>query len=346
MRRPVLLLWAALLCATAAVGVNRLLWPTRSAAVADRSKAKPEQLLVVPEGHDSFGEVWESKDFTWSFPVMNRGDRPVTVASVTGSCNCLSVSPEKFTIEPGQTRVITARIDFTVKPRKDENAALALDYLTSDEAGQLKPGGQWVLSGKARPLVMPAAPLDFGRQSVLAQPLKPLSVEARFGAKLDYAMAESLIPGVGAEVIPGPDDRYRLVLTPTAEFPVGRVEGAILLKIKPDSEAERTEQIPVAGLIVPDVEASPPAYPGGGRLVGEWFEFDVAVSSISQNPFTVVGVKAVGDGLSVTAKDGRYVVRQDCLAEGEQSGRVEFEVEGTDGRYTVSVAVDYTGFRD
>jgi hypothetical protein len=172
-----------------------------------------------------------------------------------------------------------------------------------------------------------------------------LSVEARFGAKLDYVTVDSLSPSIRAEVVPGPEYRYRLVLTPTTMFPVGRVNAAVLLKVKPVSDAEWSDRIAVAGLIVPDVEASPPAYPGGGRLVGEQFEFDVAVSSNSHSPFSIVGVKTVGSGLSVTAKDGRYIVRQDCLAEGEQSGRVEFEVEGIDGRYSTSVTVDYTGFR-
>lgn len=190
------------------------------------------------------------------------------------------------------------------------------------------------------------APLDFGRWSALAQPLKPLSVGVKFGAMVDQVTVEPLGSCLRAEVAcTGPDGRYQLVVAPAGTFAVGRLETAVLLRAKLASGEERVEQIPVSGSIVRDVEPSPPAYPGGGRSVGESFEFDVALSSATQSPFTVVGVKAVGDGLSAAPRDGGYVVRQKCLAEGVQSGRIEFEVEAADGRYTTSVAVDYTGFQ-
>ncbi|MBX9583362.1 MAG: DUF1573 domain-containing protein [Gemmataceae bacterium] len=308
--------------------------------------AKPADPVVVPDGRGWFGEVWLTNDFAWSFPVVNRAERPVSVRNVTGSCNCLSVTPRDFTVEPGESQTVEVRIDFTVKPRKDENAAFALDYEYSAGPESAPREGRWVLSGKVRPLLALSAPLHLGRRSVLAQPLPPLSVEGRTATAHASVTATPVGPGLRAEVVYGDaDDRFRLTVTPSEAYPVGRVERAVLLKVELASGEVRTERIPVTGLIVPDAEPSPLGYPAGGRLVGETFEFDVTLSSATGTPFSVVGVRAVGDGLAVTPADGRYIVRQTCTAEGVQAGRIDFEVEAADGRYMTTVAVDYTGFR-
>jgi hypothetical protein len=137
----------------------------------------------------------------------------------------------------------------------------------------------------------------------------------------------------------------QLVLSVPEKLPLGAVESTVQFKAKLSKGGEWASSLPVSGRIVPDVEASPPAFPGGGRTIGESFEFDVSLSSLARKPFSVRSAKAVGNGLSVTAKEGRYVVRQDCVAVGEQAGMIEFEIEGADGRYATKVAVNYTGLR-
>jgi hypothetical protein len=344
--RRTLLLAGVVVLALAAVGLTRrdALFP--GSPTPHTATAEPEQLLVIPDGRDSFGEVWLSKDFAWTFPVVNRGDQPVAVRDAIGSCTCLSVSPRRFTLQPGQTQVITAHIDLTMKHRQDGPSGFVITYEVADDAGQSKLGGKWVVTGNVRTLVMLDKPLDFGRRSVLAQPLKPVSVVARFGTKVDSVTAQSASPELRAEITPrGPDGRYLLTLTPTGRFPVGPLNTAVVLKIKPASGDERSERLSVAGQIIPDVEASPPSYPGGGQLIGTALEFDVSVSSGSGQPFAVVGVKTVGDGLSVAGSAGRYVVRQACRAAGPHTGRIDFEVTGIDGRYVTSVTVDYTGLQ-
>lgn len=256
-----------------------------------------DQSVIVPAGKDWFGDVWESSDFAWSFPVVNTSSQAVTVTNVTGSCTCLSVSPTGFTLEPGQTQVVNARFDFTAKPRQDDDATFPLSYQAADGSGQLR-DGRWLLSGRVRKLVTLDRPLYLGRHSVLAQPLKPQSVEGRVAAPFESVTITPLTPGLRVEAGRGEtSDRFRLVVTPTERYPIGELKAAATLTVKLTSGESWSQRVMITGDIVPDVEPSPPAYPGGGRQVGETFEFEVSLASATGTPFTVADVKVIGEGL-------------------------------------------------
>ncbi|MBX9626047.1 MAG: hypothetical protein K2X82_19780, partial [Gemmataceae bacterium] len=85
--------------------------------------------------------------------------------------------------------------------------------------------------------------------------------------------------------------------TPTERYPIGELKAAATLTVKLTSGESWSQRVMITGDIVPDVEPSPPAYPGGGRQVGETFEFEVSLASATGTPFTVADVKVIGEGL-------------------------------------------------
>jgi hypothetical protein len=94
--------------------------------------------------------------------VENRCAEPVEVVQVSGSCNCMKIEPQAFTVAPGATKDITVTIDFTKKPSKDGRAAFGLTYMVKDEQKQMRVGGQWVLGGKSKKLIIQHGELNFG----------------------------------------------------------------------------------------------------------------------------------------------------------------------------------------
>jgi hypothetical protein len=56
----------------------------------------------MPPDTLNMGTVWEDERFTWNVPVENQDTVPIEVTSFSRTCNCLSIKPEAFVLEPGE----------------------------------------------------------------------------------------------------------------------------------------------------------------------------------------------------------------------------------------------------
>lgn len=346
--RLLLFLGTVAAIATVTVGVvfGRSLLVTPKPEVVPQT---PTALFVSPE-RLNFGRTWESPRFAWSFPVTNRGAERLTVEGIASSCSCLSVSPSRFTLAPGETVTVTAEVDLTAKPRESEDAAFVLTPLAKFASGAAHPKTQWTLSGKSRKLLTLDRRPTLGRVSVLDQPLKPVAVTVTSAIPLDGGIgAKSDNPNVVAKCVPHPTNanKFTLELTAATKLPLGPVKGTVTL-----TPADRGEpNLPVAvvpfdALIVPDVECLPPAMLGGGHPVGSTFTQSVTLASLGNRPFKILSATADGAGLSVKQVRDEFLISQKCEQPGQQSGKVVFQVEAADGRYAITADVTYVGIQD
>ena len=311
--------------------------------------APPSALFVSPEKLD-FGRVWTTARFEWSFPVTNRGSEPLSVIGIGSSCSCLSVSPPRFDLKPGETTTVTAVVDLTAKPRTTDEAAFLLTPIVELESKTPHPKVEWVLTGKSQRLLTLDRPPTFGRVSVLDQPLKTVSITVTTAIPLDLGLAaKSDHPSVAAAIRHDPKDdkKYTLELSATKPLPLCPVKGTVTLTPSDRREAKLSViAVPFDALLVPDVECLPPAVLGGGHPVGATFTQSVTLASLGRRPFKELSVSADGAGLSVKQVGDEFLVTQQCQVAGQQTGKVVFQVEAADGRYAITADVTYVGVQD
>lgn len=83
------------------------LWWTRGTGLAPQSRLPP---LEVTTDRLDFGEVVETDRFLHEVPLRNASSAPLRVR-LEKQCDCAGVEPETLTLEPGETRRVTARLD-------------------------------------------------------------------------------------------------------------------------------------------------------------------------------------------------------------------------------------------
>ena len=343
-RRIVILLGVAALATVGVVfGRGLLVKPAKPEPVAE-----PPAVLFVPPEKLDFGRVWESNHFEWSFPVTNRGAEPLTVVGVGSSCSCLSVSPPRFSLKPGETTTVTAVVDLTAKKRPTDEAAFLLTPIVELASKATPPTVQWVVKGYSQRLLTLDRRPTFGRVSVLDQPLKPVSLLVSSAIPV-YLVAKSDHPTIEAVIrhTPGDLTKYRVELASQKPLPLGPVKGNLTLTPTDPTNAKLPAiTVPFDALIVPDVECLPPAVLGGGHKLGTTFTQSVSLASLGNRPFKVLSATAEGPGLSVIQDGSEYLITQVCQGAGQQTGKVVFQVEAADGRYAITAEVSYVGIQD
>jgi hypothetical protein len=344
MRRSVLLLCAAMLSA-AAVGANRFLWPTRSAAVAPG----PQVAVVVERTH--FGEVSESDRFEWTVPVENREPEAVAVTGIAGSCECMAVEPQQFTLEPGGRIDLRLTLDLRPRPEKRVEAdvwpfEVVLMPLFKPEPGKVRRSPEWKVSGRVRRVLDVPDEVSLGTHSEFAPALLPRSLVVIPKVPVRSLRAEVDRPDVAADVRSDPDrpDRFVVELTAKESWSLGLGDvawGVTLHPLAADGTELPPKTIRLTGRVVPDVRAEPPEVLYPARAVGDVVEEVVSLRSLTGTPFRVERVTAEGVGLGVEpVGDGAdYRMRLQLDSPGEHRGVVTFAVEARDRVYQVAVPV-------
>lgn len=340
---------AAMVCGSVLLttAVARLVSPSRPAQTLEGSSGST--LHVPPEGLN-FGRRWMAERFVWTFPVANHGHERVTVHSIAASCSCLSVSPDQFTLEPGESVSLSVTINLAAKARSDGDVALELIPRGVSAGGTPLPPNSWVIRGKAQHFATLDTPLNFGRVSVLEQPLKPLRAVVTTAVPLPEGLDASTTSDfaqVKLTPIPSEGCKYQFELSFSKPLPVGTTAGEITLTPRNGAGAALPiTTIPFAANLVPDVGCWPPSVEAGVHTVGESFTQTVRLESLSRRPFRLLSVSARGDGLSVRQVDGEVTITQECRGVGRQSGEVVLRVEAADGCYEVKTDVRYLGYRE
>jgi len=148
-------------------------------------------MLFVADRYLDFGDVCEDESFVWTMPIENRGSTPVCVESFRKTCNCMSVRPASFTVEPGERRQLELQIDLASRPQSSFTVGLWPRVIGNDGKPETTDIGMvWMIRGQVRRAIAIPQFAPVGQHSELAQPLAAFSVALR-----QFVDLESLTAG-------------------------------------------------------------------------------------------------------------------------------------------------------
>jgi hypothetical protein len=307
--------------------------------------------LWIPPEALSMGTIWESEEFAWTVPIENHEAAPVEVESFGTTCNCLSIEPKSFVLQPGEQRQLALKINLTSQVKETGQIAVGLWAKVKKETR--KPGEplgpEWRINAQVRQVLKFNRRLLYvGQYSELAQPLPIQTIPLEVLAPLESLSAQCDLVGFTAKVQGLQEGKPQVQLLSVTPRGIGPFEGTVTLR----PVLKRGEKLPVQrlqfeGKIVPDIEAVPPAVQVGGRILGETFEDVVVLRSLTGREIASVRAKPDGKGLEVELEPlqdkFRFRIRQKVVSAGESSNKVYFfaKVSGHDMECTLPVI--YTG---
>jgi hypothetical protein len=297
----------------------------------------------------NIGTVWETDHFEWILPIENREETLIEVESFSTTCNCMSIVPQSFILEPGARRELRLQINLgsQLKPTGEVSIHLLPQLKERGENSSAKKfSPEWKVTGQVRRVLAFDRDVYLGRHSELSQPLVLRTIPIEILVPLESLFAECDVPGLAASVERRDEGKAVLRLTPLSPLRTGAFEGTVSLKpVLKGGEPLPTQLMRCAGKIVPDVEAVPSAVQVGGRRLGETFEEEVVLRSLTGRAWVTVGADVEGDGLAVDPIEGsaRFRIRQKVCKAGSQSNRVFLQVHSAGREVAITVPVSYTG---
>jgi len=316
--------------------------------VSSRSASQPVAKFSVPEESLQVGTVWEDERFQTSIPVTNNEPFSVDVASFSASCDCLSIEPASFRIDPAETRKLSLCVDLTSQAAISEKFSVRFTpLLAHGPSGGPTRGPQWSLTGTVRrALLFQQKTYYLGRHSELAQPMPQLVIPVQAAVDLKALSVESDHPSISTEVGPNTAGNYTVTIRWLSELPVGPFNATVTLRpIHSTGDPLPVRRLLVQGTIVPDIETAPPTIAAGGRRIGETFEESVTIRSITGRALTDIQSKAEGAGLTVSELGGpsAYLVRQHVLGQGTVTNQVRFSAKTGGKPVSFCLPVNFTG---
>ncbi len=337
--RNIRLIGAVVLCVCAATGT---LWYRGTGATQARSHIS----LWVPEEALNIGDVWENEDLAVVLPIENRGTSEAVVKEFSRTCNCVTVTPNTFVLQPHERIDLRLEVDISTTTGKDLKVGLR-PILAAEPGGRKESMPAWKLVGRVRRPLKFERSVFLGRHSEFAQPLPAWTIPVEVLTPLESIDATCDDSRFVAKVdIPEKMGNAVLRLTQKAVLPVGAFEGTVILRPRATGgEVLPVRRLRFQGQIVSDIESIPPIFQVGSRQVGDTINEEVVLQSLTNRRFVIVQTETEGDGLSVEVleRNRRYRVKQRACAIGTQNNRVRFHGE-SEGRRTIFVLpVHYSG---
>jgi hypothetical protein len=307
--------------------------------------------LSVPAEKLDFAEVWETDRFAWTLPVENCGSERVAVTGVVGSCQCLTVEPQQFALDPGGR--IDLRLALDLRPRSGEKAesgvrpfSVVLMPIIKPEPGRVWRSPEWKVSGRVRRVLDAPDEVWLGTHSEFAPALLPRSVTVVPKVPVRSLRATVDRSDIVADVSADRERPDRFVVELTAKdggsYGPGDISWSVTLhSVAADGTELPPKTIRLTGRIVPDVRSEPLEVLFPARTVGDVVEEVVSLRSLTGTPFRIERMTTEGAGVSVEpmGEGAGYHVRLRLDSAGEHRGVVTFTVEARDRVYRVAVPV-------
>jgi hypothetical protein len=314
------------------------------------SNSEQPALTIDPQ-HLNFGEVWETDRFEWRLCIENRSQAPLAITGLGGSCTCLSLEPQQFTIEPGQQQRVHAVLNLHSRAAQSESQPHE-DFVAAFWAhvrGQEKPV-YWQLHGRIRRSLQTVDRLDLGSVSYRS----PAAAAQRFPVRILSGTIGTLEaePGSAAirtELQSNPNGRdFAVTIVPAQGLGKAKLNSTVILTpISHSGERFPSVRVPVTFEVGEEVQATPQFIQFGGREVGQEASEVITLRSVGGHNFRVRGFRTEGGGLSahrIEQGDATvYEVVRRFTAPGSFEGRVIFDVVLGDGE-SFEVPVPVRGF--
>lgn len=206
--------------------------------------------LAIEQSALDLGEVWETTGHPAQIPVRNSSSHPRTVRGFRKGCACVEVVPTGFTLRPGEAITLTVTADLTRRePQHRGQDRWPVAFAIEPEFADAAPSGSWSLTGTALGrLSLDTSHLKFGDDVASGGPPKSRAVRATAHVPLARVEVVPDPPVVSARVDEEGPGRYRLVVSPRADLPVGPFRSTVAVRaVTPDGAAHPAAPLEVSG---------------------------------------------------------------------------------------------------
>lgn len=289
-------------------------------------------LEINPEG-TQFGEAWAYEELDWSVSLRNPSRRTVKVFDLRASCGCASISPRRFSLNPGEEQTVGLVLRFPHPRNDDSKCRQPFNFtLTAIHEPNSAPPQRWSISGTVRrPLEFKPPQIDFMEDLTvgsLAQPRR-IAVSCLEPVTALEAVSESDAFRVDVHQVHGKPAEFLLDVTPLGTLPLGAFRTEVVIRPQLERGGLRPAiRVPVFGVVVPDVEATPAELLLGPLAVGKPEHRVVRIQSRSGRPITNICIESAGPGVSAVVErgnSGAFQINVDILP--AQPGHVASEIE-------------------
>jgi hypothetical protein len=273
--------------------------------------AHPNPTLQVPAAALDFGTVWESEAFDLPVPITNPGPMPVEIVGWSTGCGCVSVSPDRVSLQPSETKPVVVRLNLLANRRGDDAVRPIEQVITARLGGS---GEQkWVVKGAAKSFVRPLPDAAPTPQSELAPSFEPFLIPLDFRVPVQSITATSDTPLVSVRVMARQSAEGYVVETKLKDgLPIGSYPfGVDIVAVSTSGHMLPTLHYRTSFAVVPDVRFLPSTITLHGDLATP--EEEIQVHSLAGVPVQILNVRlpesAAGLTLEIEGKSS-FGIRQ------------------------------------
>jgi hypothetical protein len=176
--------------------------------------------LSVPASALDFGEVFESRAFSWTFPITNSTDEDVQILAFSSSCNCAAIDPEALTIPPRATSSVVLTLDLTGTASGADDTRDFSAAILAVRGAAYPYEAAWTIKGKIRKVIS-LSPRSVVFTELIRGTKYPLQ-DVRVVAHAPLHALEAVSKFADITVRPCPTSKeYSLQLRPKGGLPAG-----------------------------------------------------------------------------------------------------------------------------
>jgi hypothetical protein len=316
--------------------------------------ASPPTTPVLASRLD-FGEVWEDTSFKWTMILENHSAAEISI-DLDSSCSCTEMSPKTHTLTAGESQKLRLTIDLTsgASQRKAqdglENFEVNISAQIRQNGVQEKTAAQWVIKGKVKRAVkFDKSFVNLGRHSDCVKIVPEQVITAKIQTPLTGITLSDPPPWLTFSLNQVGED-FQFSFRPKAGLAAGSYRTELTATTQlPDGSALRVAKLPIRLDILPDIHATPSRVSFGSRKKEEPCAEALALRSITDAPFEVLGWRVEGMECAISRIDSQpqsniptFLLRPKIVIESRRSGKAIFEIKSQDGaKSLIEVPFDY-----
>jgi hypothetical protein len=291
-------------------------------------KTQTRPVLTVVAGDLDLGNQWIQSKLFHSITVLNPSKSRVVVRNVGASCNCTSVEPRSFRLNPGETRELNLVIDLqpplSLLPlTKPTRFKVVIDFLVEDGTRT----SPIELSAQVRsPFVFRPGSVDFGRRLLKdVEAVESFVVECI--APIESMDVSSDVDGVDLRLERLDEALFRVDAFISSARSPGPLTGLVKVTGKTSSDGvSLSHRLRMDGEVIREVSVEPPHVAFGILPLGQAAKQQVALRSRIGGSIEIVAVELDSEGSNAEATEVAgcpvVTIRQAALARGNQKGVV------------------------
>lgn len=251
----------------------------------------PSPSLVFPVIEHDFGQIFENGPVEFSFPFTNKGDGKLVITKAKGSCGCTVPDLAKREFNAGEGSIISVRYDPHGRSGKQRQT------ITVESNDPDNPIIQLAISATVKQLVAVEPKLvNFAQVPKGESPSTVLTVtgltedfEATLATLNDERFEVKILDTIEIDVDGEKLRQSQIEVSLKESAKVGQLQDT--LTIRTNDPRMPLVSVPVAGIIMGDIDVLPARLPLGLLRTAQPFSKEVRIGNRANKPFKITKVE-------------------------------------------------------